>query len=78
MVVEVGFTVVDPTRVDVLKLPGVMATEEAFVIFQLSVLVSATATMEDEAEKEETEGALVSGAGAEPPPVTTETPPAVA
>ena len=40
VVVEVGFTVVEPMRVLVLKLPGVMATEEAFETFQERVLVT--------------------------------------
>ena len=56
MVVEVGFTVVDPTRVEVEKVPGVMAREVAFATFQESVLVPADATMEEEAVKEEMEG----------------------
>lgn len=38
-------------RVEVEKLPGVMATEEAFVIFQLRVLVPETATTAGEGEK---------------------------
>jgi len=49
-------TVVDPMRVEVLKLPGVIVTLEAFVIFQESVLVPAEATTEDEAVNEEMEG----------------------
>lgn len=56
IVVLVGFTFVDPMRVLVLKLPGVMATEEAFVIFQESALVPAEATTVGDAEKEEMEG----------------------
>jgi hypothetical protein len=57
VVVEVGFTVVDPTRVLVEKPPsGDMATELAFVMFQESVEVPAEATMPGEAAKEEMEG----------------------
>jgi hypothetical protein len=56
IVVLVGFTFVDPMRVLVLKLPGVIATEEAFVIFQESALVPAEATTVGDAEKEEMEG----------------------
>ena len=56
VVVEVGFTVVDPMRVLVLKLPGVMATLLAFVTFQERVLVPAEATTVGEAEKEEMVG----------------------
>lgn len=56
MVVEVGFTVNEPTSVLVLKLPGVMATDEAFVTLKESVLVPAEATREEEAEKEVIEG----------------------
>jgi hypothetical protein len=55
-VVDVGFTVKDPIRVLVEKLPGVMTTEEAFVMFQLKVLVPAEATIEGDAEKEEMAG----------------------
>ena len=56
-VVEVGFTIVDPMRVDVEKLlSGEMATELAFEIFQLKVEVPALATIEGEAEKEFTTG----------------------
>jgi hypothetical protein len=58
MVVLVWFTVVDPMRIDVEKLPGVIAIEEAFVIFQESVLVPAKATIVGDAEKEEMEGKL--------------------
>lgn len=56
MVVDVGFTVVEAISVLVLKEPGVMATEEAFVMLQESVLVPAEATTEGEAKKEETVG----------------------
>jgi hypothetical protein len=38
-VVEVGFAVHEPARVDVLKEPGVIATDEAFVVTQASVEV---------------------------------------
>jgi hypothetical protein len=56
MIVDVGFTVVEPMRVLVLNDPGVIATEDAFVMFQLSVLVPAEATIEEEAVKEEMAG----------------------
>ena len=56
--VLVGFTVVDPTRVLVLKLPGVMATDEALVIFQERVLVPAEATTPGEEVKEEMVGVV--------------------
>jgi hypothetical protein len=56
IVVEVGFTDVDPMRVLVLKPPGVIATDEAFVIFHESVDVPAEATSVGDAEKEEMEG----------------------
>jgi len=58
IVVLVGFTFVDPMRVLVLKLPGVIATEEAFVIFQERALVPAEATTVGDAEKEEMEGTV--------------------
>jgi hypothetical protein len=58
MVVEVGFTVVDPMRVEVEKLPGVIATEEAFVMFQESVLVPAETTTPGEAEKAVIDGVI--------------------
>jgi len=58
IVVLVGFTFVDPMRVLVLKLPGVIATEEAFVIFQERTLVPAEATTVGDAEKEEMEGVI--------------------
>jgi hypothetical protein len=58
IVVEVGFTDVDPMRVLVLKPPGVIATDEAFVMFQESVDVPAEATSVGDAEKEEMVGAL--------------------
>jgi hypothetical protein len=61
MIVDVGFTVKELTRVEVENDPGVIATEDAFVMFQLSVLVPAEATIEEEAVKEEM-------AGREPPP----------
>jgi hypothetical protein len=56
VVVEVGFTAVDPMRVEVEKLPGVMATELAFVMFQLKVEVPAEATTPGETVKEEMMG----------------------
>jgi hypothetical protein len=58
-VVEVGFTVVDAMRVVVLKEMGEIKTEEAFVMFQLRVLVPAGAKAEGEAEKEEMVGGEV-------------------
>ena len=56
MVVEVGCTVVEPMRVEVANEPGVMATEDAFVMFQERVDVPAEATTEEDAEKEEIMG----------------------
>ena len=53
-----GFTVVDPMRVEVEKLPGVMATDEALLTFQESVLVPAEATTPGEALKEEMVGVM--------------------
>ena len=53
VMVEVGFTVIEPTSVEVENEPGEMATEDAFVILKESVEVPAEATMEEEAEKEE-------------------------
>ena len=61
IVVLVGFTFVDPMRVLVLKLPGVIATEEAFVIFQERALVPAEATTVGDAEKEEMVGRVLFG-----------------
>ena len=55
--VEVGFTVVDPDKVLIEKEPGVMAIELAFETFQLRVDVPAEATIDEEAEKEEMDGA---------------------
>lgn len=53
-VVETGFTVTEPMRVDVLEsAPLSMRTEDAFVMFQESVEVPAERTKEGEAEKEE-------------------------
>lgn len=52
MVVDVGFTVIDPISVDVENEPGVMATEVAFVTFQLKVDVPTEATIVGDAEKE--------------------------
>jgi hypothetical protein len=57
-VVEVGFTEVDPMRVDVLKEPGLTVTEEAFVMFQESVLVPAEATTPGEAVNAVIEGVM--------------------
>ena len=48
----VGFTLVDPIRVDVEKEPGVIVTELAFVTFQERVDVPAEATTKGDAEKE--------------------------
>ena len=59
VIVDVGFTLVDPMSVDVLKLPGLIATEEAFVTFQERVLVPAERTSVGEAEKELMVGVLV-------------------
>jgi hypothetical protein len=56
VIVDVGFTVVDAMSVLVLKEPGVMATELAFVMFQESVLVPAEATIDEEAVKEKMSG----------------------
>jgi hypothetical protein len=58
MVVEVGFTVVDPMRVEVEKVPGVMATEPALLTFQERVDVPAEATTPGDAEK-----AVIAGGG---------------
>jgi hypothetical protein len=58
VVVEVGFTVNEPTSVLVLKLPGVMATDEAFVTLKESVLVPAEATTPGEALKLVMEGVM--------------------
>jgi len=56
VVAEVGFTIMEPTRVLVEKLPGVIATDEALFTLQKMVLVPATATIVGDAEKEETIG----------------------
>ena len=56
IVVEVGLTVVEPIKVDVENAPGVIATDDAFAIFQLNVDVPAETTIVGDAEKEETEG----------------------
>jgi hypothetical protein len=56
IVVEVGFTDVDPMSVLVLKPPGVMATELAFVMFHESVDVPAEATMLGDELNDDTEG----------------------
>jgi hypothetical protein len=55
-VVDVGFTVSEPARVEVLKEPGVMATELAFAALQLKVEVPAGRTTEEEALKKEMAG----------------------
>ena len=70
VIVEVGFTVKEPTSVEVENEPGEMATEEAFVIFQLRVEVPAEATMDEEAEKEEMEGGDPPTAGLKVAPTT--------
>ena len=59
MIVEVGFTVVDPKSVLVLKLPGVIATELAFVMFQERVEVPFRATTPGDAVKAVMEGVAV-------------------
>ena len=51
-----GCTVLDPISVEVENDPGVMATDDALLIFQERVLVPAEATTVGEAEKEEMEG----------------------
>jgi hypothetical protein len=56
IVVEVGFTDVDPMRVLVLKPPGVIATDEAFVMLHESVEVPAEATMLGDELNDDTEG----------------------
>jgi hypothetical protein len=58
VVVEVGFTVVDPMRVDVEKEPGVIARDVALVTFQDSVDVPAEATIVGDAVKEEMTGVM--------------------
>ena len=50
--VDVGVTVVEPTRVEVENDPGVIATDDAFVIFQESVEGTPEATREGDAVKE--------------------------
>ena len=56
MTVEVGFTVIEPTRVEVEKEPGVITTELAFETFQVRVEVPRDATIVGEAVKEEMPG----------------------
>jgi hypothetical protein len=56
VIVEVGFTMNDPTSVLVLNEPGVMATDDAFVTLKERVEVPAGATTLEEAVKEEMEG----------------------
>lgn len=56
VIVEVGFTAVEPMSVLVEKEPGVMATEEAFATDQLKVDVPAEATILEEAVKEDMPG----------------------
>ena len=59
VIVEVGFTAVDPTAVDVENDPGVIAMEVMVpVAFQESVLVPAEATTLEEAAKEEMVGGV--------------------
>ena len=58
VVVEVGFTVVDPMRVEVEKEPGVIARDVALVTFQDSVDVPAEATIVGDAVKEEMVGVM--------------------
>ena len=52
VLVEVTLTRVEPIRVEVEKLPGVMATDEAFTACQLRVEVPEDAKIEGVAEKE--------------------------
>ena len=54
--VDVGFTVREPIAVEVENDPGVIATDEAFVTFQLKVLVPAEATIAGDEEKEAMDG----------------------
>ena len=49
---------VDAIRVEVEKVPGVIATELAFVMFQESVLVPAAATTPGDAVKDVIEGRM--------------------
>lgn len=55
-VVDVKFTSVEPMSVVVEKLPGMMATEEAFTTCQLRVELPVVAKIEGDAEKERTVG----------------------
>lgn len=59
VVVDVGFTVSNPMRVDVERLPGVMATDDAFETAQLKVEVPFVTMALGEAIKEETVGGLL-------------------
>lgn len=59
VVVLVGFTVVEAIRVLVEKLPGVMATEEAFEIFHKSVEEAPDRMKDGEAENDEMPGGAV-------------------
>ena len=70
VVVEVGFTVVDPMRVEVEKLPGVITREVALPTLQESVLVPAERTIVGEAIKEEIVGVLLPALNAIMPMVT--------
>ena len=56
--VEVGFTVVDPIKVDVENPPGVIATDDALLMFHERVEVPADATMVGDAENEEIVGGV--------------------
>lgn len=56
--VDVGFTVVDPTRVELENDPGVIATDDAFVTLKERVEVPAEATIVADATKETMAGAL--------------------
>jgi hypothetical protein len=61
IVVDVGSTYLDPASVEVEKLPGEIATDEAFETFHASVDVPAEATIEGEAVKETIEGSVPVG-----------------
>lgn len=56
VVVVVGFTMSEPMSVLVEKLPGVIATDDAFVMFHESVLAAPGAITVGDAEKEDMEG----------------------
>ena len=59
MIVDVGFTVVDPIKVDVENPPGVIATEDALLMFHERVDVPADATMVGDAENDAMDGVEV-------------------